>query len=312
VPLLHPVAQGGQPAQRRLREQVRLAARTRAPVLLLGEPGTGKRWTARAIHEQGPDAGRAFVALDCARLPAAVVEAALFGGGGLAHAAGVGTLYLAEPQGLPRELQARLADWAAAPPGGGEGDRPGPRLLAGCAADPQAEVRRGRLLEELACALGVLTVAMPPLRERRAEFAGLVGRLLSRAADGRPAGLTAEAWEVLRAWPWPGNLRELYAVLQGACGRARAGQVGAEDLPWYLRSAPPPPPRTLPLKTILREVERRLIRIALRATRERKKGGPPRQNKTRAARLLGIWRALLVRRIEDLGIEDEGEELAGP
>jgi hypothetical protein len=291
---------GDAPAVRRVREQIRLAGQTQAPVLLLGEAGAGKQWTARAIHQQGPAGARTFVGLDCQRLPAPVVEAAVFGGGGLAYRPGVGTLYLREPQYLPRELQARLAELAAVLPGEGEGRRPGPRVLAGCAADPQAEVRRGRLLDELHGAVAVLTIALPPLRERQADLTWLVRRLLARAVaeGGRPPDLTADAWEVLRAWSWPGNLRELYAVLQSACRRAGPDAIEVEDLPWYLRSAPPPPPRSLPLKAILQDVERRLIKIAMRATG---------RNKTKAARLLGVWRALLVRRLKDLGVEGDGD-----
>jgi transcriptional regulator with PAS, ATPase and Fis domain len=289
---------GETPALHRAYQQAQLAANTLAPVLLLGEPGTGKQWTARALHQRSTVGSRAFVALDCQRLPALVIEALLFGSGGLVHRPGVGTLYLREPQFLPRELQARLIEVAAVLPGEGEGRRPGPRLLAGCAADPAIEVGQGRLLEELHCALGVLTVSLPPLRLRRAEFPILVRRLLARLADRSqaPTELTADAWEVLRAWPWPGNLRELDAVLHSACRRAKGEKIEVEELPWYLRGAPPPPPRSLPLRTLLQEVERRLITLALQASEH---------NKTKAARLLGVWRALLVRRIKELGIEEK-------
>jgi hypothetical protein len=295
----HPEHGGAEtPVLRRLHEQMRLARATATSVLLLGEPGTGKEWTARAIHQQGGRGLGAFVSLDCRRLPAHMLGALLFEGGGLAGRPGVGTLYLREPQHLPRDLQARLAELAATAPGTGEGQRPGPRLVAGCSADPQTEVRLGRLLEELYCALGVLTIFLPPLRERQADFGWLARRLLERAADtagGRPPGLTAEAWEVLQAWSWPGNLRELYAVLQTACGRAAGAPVEPEHLPWYLRSSPPPPARSMSLQSVLQDVERRLILLALKAAAG---------NKTRAARLLSVWRPLLLRRIKALGIED--------
>jgi DNA-binding NtrC family response regulator len=295
----HQLDQLGQdtPALRRAREQAQLAADTLAPALLLGGPGVGKQWTARAIHQRNAAGARAFVALDCERLPAAVVEKLLFGESGLVHRPGVGTLYLRAPHLLPREVQARLAEWATLLPGEGEGRRPGPRLLAGCATDPAVEVRQGQFLEELHCALSVVTVSVPPLRERRGEFPILVRRLLTRIAGAEgPTGLTPDAWEVLRAWPWPGNLRELDTVLRAACRRAKGKQIEVEELPWYLRGSPPPPARSLPLRTILQEVERRLIKLALSACG---------QNKTKAARLLGVWRALLVRRIKELGIEDK-------
>jgi transcriptional regulator with PAS, ATPase and Fis domain len=292
------------PALRRAAEQMRLAAQTLTPALLTGEAGTGKQWAARAIHLRSPVGSGAFVAVDCQRLPAAMLTPLLFAGEGLARPVRVGTLYLREPQHLPREVQARLVELVGVLPGSGEGIRLGPRLLAGLSADLLTEVRQGRLLEELHCALSVLTISLPPLRERQADFGDLVRRMLARAAEGRPAlpVLTGDTWEVLRAWGWPGNLRELLAVLQSACGRTGGDRIEVEALPWYLRSAPPPPARALPLQTLLQEVERRLIQLALKVTRDPKKKRP---NRSKAAQLLGIWRALLLRRIRALGIEEE-------
>jgi PAS domain S-box-containing protein len=287
----------GSPALCLATEQLRLASRTAAPVLLVGEPGVGKEWAARVIHQHSGLGARAFVALDCRRLPTAALAALLFDGHALAARAGAGALYLREPQCLPRELQARLAALAAAAPGTCEGQRAGPRLLAGCSADPREEVRLGHLLADLHAALGVLTVWLPPLRERGDELVPLARRLLERAGTGdrRPSGLTPEAWEVLRAWSWPGNVRELYAALQGAATRAGGDLLDVEDLPWYIRSAPPPPSRSLPLQTLLQEVERRLIRLALKASRN---------NRSKAAKLLEVWRPYLWRRMKALGLDE--------
>jgi transcriptional regulator of acetoin/glycerol metabolism len=278
------------PSMRRVADQTRLAARVRVPVLIVGERGSGKEWLARTIHALGDERGRPFVGLDCGRLPAAALAGILFGEGELAQTADAGTLYLREPSRLPREMQQRLCGLL-----GDEGGR-GPQLLAGLRGDPAEEVRAGRLLDELASRLATLTIALPPLRERREDLPRLVERLLERA--GRPGmALAPAAWEVLRAYPWPGNIAELYAVLTGAADRAGSERIDIPDLPLYLRMSPQPTAtdRPLPLKELLEGAERRLIELALR----RADG-----NKSRAAELLAIWRPLLLRRMSALGIPD--------
>jgi transcriptional regulator with AAA-type ATPase domain len=286
---------GSAPALQRIVEQVRLASQSHSPVLIQGEPGTGKRWVARTIHYQGLLAEGPFVALDCASLPSAALAAVLFGA---PRPAEQGTLYLREPSRLPREVQAQLCDLL------GESGS-GQRLMAGCSVDLQEEVRNGRLLEELHCALSPLVITLPSVRERQADLPMLVERLLERASAVRESPvkrLTEEAWEVVRAHSWPGNLRELYSVLQAACLRAQGDQIDAGHLPASLRLAvrldgtPTAAAETaLPLDQLLEQAERRLIVLALR-----KAGG----NRSRAAELLAIWRPRLLRRMEALGIEE--------
>jgi PAS domain S-box-containing protein len=278
---------------RRLAEQVRLALGARVPVLLVGEPGAGKQWLARTIHHGGPGRESAFCALDSSHLPAASQAWLLFGLPGWAQRGG-GTLYLQEPFHMPRELQARLVELFT--PADDEGRRP--RLLAGCSTDPAAEVRAGRLLEELHCLLSPLTVSVPPLRERLPELPQLVGRLLERATGVREqpvTGVADDAMQLLRDHAWPGNVRELYAVLAGACQRAKGERLEAGDLPYYLRGPAAVPERILPLDKILEQVERRLLQVALAQS----KG-----NKSKAADLLAIWRPRLLRRLEALGLDD--------
>jgi transcriptional regulator with AAA-type ATPase domain len=282
------------PAQKRLLEQVRLAARVDAPLLLVGEPGAGKQWLARAIHLQGRNAERTFALVDCTRLPPSALAATLFGEPGLCWRVHVGTIYLREPTRLPRELQARLCEFLAAPPPGGGARRP--RLLAGCSVPPLGAVRTGGLLEELYCALSAFTLLLPPLRERVDDLPHLVRGMLERlCADSEtPPELSAEAWECLRRHDWAGNLRELYAVLAGACLRAKGERIETAHLPFYLRHPAPAPERLLPLQALLERVERRLIELALKQA-----GG----NLTRAADLLAIWRPQLYQRMKALGIE---------
>jgi transcriptional regulator with AAA-type ATPase domain len=283
------------PAMRRVTEQVRLAARVRVPALIVGERGTGKQWIARTIHALGESPRRPFVALDCARLPSTALTGVLFGEGEYAGIRDIGTLYLREPSRLPRELQQRLATLLASAVEGH-----GPRILAGLRLNPDDELRAGRLLDELASRLGTLTIALPPLRERREDLPRLVEGLLERAkaaADRPVTTLTPAAQDLLRTYPWPGNTAELYAVLVGACGRAAGERIDSDDLPLFLRlgSGRPGVERPLPLKELLETAERRLIELALRRA-----GG----NKSRAAELLAVWRPLLLRRMSALGIAD--------
>jgi DNA-binding NtrC family response regulator len=162
------------------------------------------------------------------------------------------------------------------------------------------------MLEELACCLGVLVLEVPPLRQRLADLPTLVASFLERAneeGDRQVTQLDADVWELLRSHSWPANLRELFAVLQAARDRAGGERITAAELPLSLRLAQDqallrPVERLLPLDTLMEQMERRLIEVALRRS-----GG----HKGRAAELLAIWRTRLWRRIEALGIE-AGEE----
>jgi transcriptional regulator with PAS, ATPase and Fis domain len=288
------------PAGQRVVEQARLAAQTDAPVLLLGEPGTGKEWIARTIHYQSAAGASAFAALDCARLPPEALQALLFDDQALRQSLRSGTLCLKEPQCLPRELQLRLLETL---PNGEAGA--GMRVIAALSVDPALAVSSGNLLQPLSCVLSTLQIEVPALRERLPDLPRFIEEFLRRAQIGgeqRVTGLTDEALDQLRAYAWPGNLRELYAVLQAACLSSSGDRIEAEDLPSALRMAvrldgTPGREEEKPinLDQVLEKAERRLIQLALRKA----KG-----NRSRAAELLSIWRARLIRRMEALGIED--------
>lgn len=273
--------------------QVRLAAATDCPVFVVGEPGTGRRWLARSIHHASGRRDQPFVALDCANLPPTALLPVL------ERPNWAGTLYLHEPAALPRELQASLAERLA------DAAEPYPRLIAGSAAaeDPKRPVFLGQMLPELYDALAVLVIPLSPLRARKDEQSRLVDAMLKRAAPalGRSiAGLTPEAWECVRAYPWAGNLRELYGTLVRASRRAGGDQIDIADLPLAVQQATAPPAtRTVnqfpPLDKVLEEVERRMVRLALERA-----GG----NKSKAAELLGVWRPRLLGRIKALGLGD--------
>jgi transcriptional regulator with PAS, ATPase and Fis domain len=278
------------PAVRRLAEQVRLATELSVPVLLTGEAGTGKETLARVIHYRGPRGELPLATVDCARLPAEAVAQVLFADH--AGAGRPGAIYVREPGYLPRDLQMRLCELMAS--------GAGPRVLAGCRAAPDEEIQSGRLLDELLAAFP-LVLELPSLRRRAADVPALIDKLLQRAneAGGNAVhGLTPAARELLLAQTWPGNVRELFAALSAARRHATGSLIDVADLPAGMRQRhaagpPPAPERPLPLDALLEQTERRLIELALR----RAKG-----HRGRAAEILGIWRARLLRRLEALGL----------
>jgi transcriptional regulator with PAS, ATPase and Fis domain len=277
---------GNGPAVSRLREQIRLAAQTRLPVLFVGPPGSGKRWAARSVHQLSPDREQTFIGLDCARLAPNLLAELL-----LTAAQPSRTVYLDSVARLPRDLQERLIQRLDT--------LEGPRLFAGIEQDPLQSVRSGTLLHDLYCRLSALVLELPPLHERMDDFSGWVELFLpraNRAAERSVRGLSADAEQLLRAYAWPRNLGELYEVLVLACLRAKGDTIESGDLPFHLRHGPLPAQKPLALDAILAEVERRLIVQALRLAKN---------NKSRAADLLTIWRARLLRRMENLGIKEE-------
>jgi transcriptional regulator with PAS, ATPase and Fis domain len=300
---------GTGPVHRRLLEQVRLAAGSAVPVLIVGEPGTGKRQVARTIHQHGPDRHRPFMAFDCEALPAEILERELFGAGDpdapepVARRARLSlgdgsTLLIDEVSSLPRDLQLRLIEALDARV----------RLMATTAREPEAAVREENLRPELYYALTSLVLRLPPLRERRNELPALAQHFLERANQrGGPqrGGFSPSALEALTSYDWPGNLPELARVVEHAQARSAGHLVAVEDLPATIRGnlgaayAPPMlPPSIKPLDELLTEVERRLIETALRQARS---------NKSRAAEILGISRPRLYRRIKELNLPDEDE-----
>ena len=304
------------PAHRRLVEQVRLAAGSTVPVLIVGEPGTGRRQVARTIHQLGSGWQRSLVAFDCAALPAEILERELFGAAD-PDAPGTGpssptvgarkprlslgdgsTLLIDEILRLPRDLQARLTAALDARV----------RLLATTTAEPELALEAEQLRPELYYALTTMVLRLQPLRHRRDELPALAQHLLERInqrGGEQRSGFSAPALAALLAYDWPGNLTELTRVVEYAHGHARgAGTlIGPDDLPATIRGslgaayAPPIPPN--PVKTLdelLTEVERRLIETALRQARS---------NKSRAAEILGISRPRLYRRIKELNLPDD-------
>jgi DNA-binding NtrC family response regulator len=301
---------GVSPAMRDLARQMRLAAESeRTTVLLTGESGTGKGWVARVIHDLSPRRGAPFVDVNCAGLSATFLDSELFGHEkgaftdarerkqGLFEVGDRGTVFLDEIGDLAVELQPKVLKALETKTfrrlGGTKEITVDVRLIAATNHDLEEAVRAGRFREDLFYRLHVMTLRLPPLRERAREdrlallqhfFAELRAQL-----PAAPAELSTEALERLLAYGWPGNVRELRNVLERALIMARgARKLNPEHLPADLgRRAPSDGARGQAAS--LEEVERRHIERTLR-----RHGG----NRTRAAEELGISRATLINKIK--------------
>jgi transcriptional regulator with PAS, ATPase and Fis domain len=291
---------GESAAARRLRAQAELAAKTFAPVWIVGAPGTGKETLARAVHYHGATRETAFAAIDCAGLQPYLIRSLLFGHNGLAESGRVGTIYLKDPEALAADLQAELIEWA--------------ELLADECRVAVGTAGGDGLSPEFRAAFGVIELRLPALAEQRDDIPRLVTAALEEeaAAGVATAGAAPDAVAVLAAWGWPGNRRELCEVLRGAARRAAGGRVQVEHLPLALRRAatdakaawaavaPQPLPK---LDQVLEQVERRMIELALRKTRG---------DQTAAADLLGVYRSRLVRRVKALGLGEAAPQTPPP
>jgi len=244
---------GDGPAMRALLAQVALAAESGAAVLISGETGTGKELVARAIHANSARAAGPFVVVDCASLPATLVESILFGHvrgaftgadkdrEGLVALADGGTLFLDEVGELPFSLQKaflRVLEEHTFRPVGAKAERESDfRVLAATNRDLDAMARAGQFREDLLFRLRSLHLALPPLRERAEDIAGIVRLHLARIArrDRLPEkDFSPELLDALAAYPWPGNVRELVQALEMAVAAAR------RDPTLYLKHLPDP------------------------------------------------------------------------
>ena len=225
------------------------AARRMPPVLLLGETGTGKSLIARTLHAEGPRAGRPFVDINCAAIPETLMEAEMFGfergaftdarqpKPGLFVAADRGTIFLDEIGLLPENLQAKLlkvVEEQQVRPLGGTVSRPiDVWIIAATSQDLEAASRRRRFREDLYHRLAVVTLRIPPLRERDADVILLAEKLLGRACADyglAPKSFTRDALAALRVHRWPGNIRELANVIERVALLSESSAVTADAL----------------------------------------------------------------------------------
>ncbi|KYF70468.1 Fis family transcriptional regulator [Sorangium cellulosum] len=312
---------------RAMDELRRLTAHERAPLLITGEPGTGKELCARYLHGASPRAGGPFVAVSAARLPAERLGDELFGvearadgrpaaRPGLIELAQGGTLFLDEIGALPLDLQQRLVGVLDGEPLcriGGEGSQVADvRVIAATSRDLRAQVIERSFHPDLHQRVGALGLSLPPLRERDGDVRRLVEHFLERqrGATGLAGGVSPGALAQLEAYPWPGNVRELRSVVERAFLLAHGAPLDLEHLPPEigapsLASAPPRPGTLRPSppargSASLGEAVRRHI-LAVYAAQ----GG----NVTRTASALGITRVSLRRHLRQyLAAEARGKE----
>jgi DNA-binding NtrC family response regulator len=271
---------------------IELAARNDdAPVLIVGETGTGKGYVARRIHELSPRQAAPFVEINCASLSATFFESELFGHEkgaftdakqakrGLLEVAAAGSIFLDEVTEMTLEVQPKLLkaieERTFRRLGGTAELRSAARVIAATNAPVDEAVDRKRFRADLYYRLQVLTIALPPLRERAEQIPPLARALLPRGATLSPAALRA-----LAAYHWPGNIRELKNALWRAAILAEGSPIGPQHLGLPAASGTTPPEGVLTMA----EAERRAISRALEHTAG---------NKARAAQLLGIARSTL-------------------
>ncbi len=304
-------------SMKRVLQTVRDLATNESNVLIEAESGTGKELIARAIHETSPRSHGPFVPVDCGALPEGMIEGELFGylrgaftgavrdSEGLFRAAHGGTLFLDEIGELPLALQSKLLraiqEREVRPLGATEAQAIDVRLVAATNRDLAAEVRAGRFRADLFYRLRVVSLALPPLRERPEDVAVLASHFVERAARGtKVIGLEPEALERLIAHTWDGNGRELENTIEAAIALAQGTRITAADL--RLSSFGEPrakPPEDIELS--LASYERVCLEEALRRCQ-----GDVRS----AAKLLGIGRSTFYRKLERRG-PDGSEDGSG-
>jgi len=298
----------------------RVARAPRTTVLITGESGVGKELVARAVHDESDRKDGPFIALNCAAIAEGLLEAELFGyeagaftGGnpkghdGLIAASSGGTLFLDEIGELDSTLQAKLLrvlqERTYRRVGGNVDLEMDARVVASTNRDLVTMVEAGSFREDLYYRLNVLSIIVPPLRDRREDIAPMAVHFLAHFGSelGRDfTGFSEAAMERLKTHAWPGNVRELRNTIERAAILAAGGEIGSKHLgiqgEQALQPQPAQPSQALELESFsLREMEETLIRRALDACRG---------NRSKAARQLGINRTTLYNKLKQYGVDE--------
>ncbi|MEZ5965754.1 MAG: sigma-54 dependent transcriptional regulator [Planctomycetota bacterium] len=305
---------GQDPKMVRVLDVLRQIAPTNASVLILGESGTGKELVARAVHRYSPRRAQAFVALNCGGLSEGTIESELFGHvkgaytGALADREGKfeyadkGTLFLDEVGEMPMATQVKLLrvleDREVTRLGANRPRRVDVRVLAATNADLPTRVKEGAFREDLYYRLKVVTIDLPPLRERRADIKLLVRYFLQHFCEVHDKDIDdvdRDALTALTQYEWPGNVRELRNCVESMVVRARGNILTRDDLPPEVWSPGEPEHDNWAFLAgrTQDEVEKNHIRVSLEMTDG---------NRVKAAKAMGISERTLYRKIKDYGL----------
>lgn len=304
------------PSMLELKETVRRVAQGPSTILIRGESGTGKELFAHAVHAASYRRSGQFIKVNCAAVPENLLESELFGyqegaftgakkGGqvGKFEQANGGTIFLDEIGDMSKAMQAKLLRVLQEKEIERLGDsRPRQvdvRVVTATNRDLEAMIERGEFREDLYYRLNVVTIKIPPLRERMEDLEPLVHHFLRKFNNDfgtNVSTLTPEVWDIFKSYTWPGNVRELENVIERAFNLVSGNTIKAKHLPLYIRkkNKGKAPVGHKPLPSLLEQVEREAVLDALEAT-----GG----NKMQAAKRLGISRAWLYKKIKQYGIK---------
>src|SRR6186713_150364 len=309
---------GNSPEMRKIYQVIEQAAPTSASVLITGESGTGKELVAQTIHQLSPRAGFPFVAINCAAIPETLLESEIFGHEkgaftgahdrrtGVFELAHRGTLFLDEIAEMTPTTQVKLLrvlqERKFRRLGGRIEQTVDVRVIAATNIDPVEAVKAGKLREDLYYRLNVFSFRLPPLRERREDVPLLIQRFLNEfnaTNDKAVRGVDQDAMQILEQYPWPGNIRELRNIVERATILSDGDFIEMRHLPPLLvtRGEETLPTMTLTPGTTVDEAERRLILLTLDHTRN---------NKTRAAEILGISLKTLHNKLNRMKEEESG------
>lgn len=307
----------------KIQDVLRMIARlkdTRAPVLIAGESGTGKELVARAIHYRGSFAKRPFVAVDCGSLVPTLIESELFGyekgaftgalrsKDGLFQSAHGGTILLDEIGELSTEMQAKLLrvlqEKEVRPVGSNQKVKVDVRVIAATNRDLESAYKEGKFRKDLYFRLNVVTVHLPPLRERRSDIVPLVHYFLDKLAPGKEFSISAAATRCMMQYEWPGNVRELENCIERAVALGSEKTIDVADLPPSVSSTQESavvdgevvagiPAVPAARDTDLEELERATIQRVFQQVRG---------DKALARKMLGISRATLYRKLKRYNI----------
>jgi len=309
---------GQSAAMQKILETVAQVSDLPANILIEGESGTGKELIARAIHTNSSRASGPFVAVNCAAIPEALLESELFGyvrgaftdarkdRSGLFREANGGMLFLDEISELPMTLQTKLLrvleDKEIRPLGANQGEKVDTRVLSASNRNLEELVRSDKFRQDLYYRLNVIRIELPPLRERGDDVPILLQHFVEKFAAGAKRqvdGIEPEALAALKNYDWPGNIRELEHAIERAVFLGKGSRIGLEDLPPNVVANGQSSvvlAQALRRQLTLRDLEQEYVAKVLEATNG---------NKTEAAKILGVDRTTLYRKLEEYKLKDE-------